>query len=303
MGLWDRRQARWPSDRPADHQVDARRAGRHRGVQADVLRMAQATFTRAGRADAARAVERALASLERRTAKIEDGEVRALRDRRPRAREPARACAAVAGVRVARRVRRQRDLTPTRSVLDSGNFGAMNRWNWLLACALIALAVPASLRAQSPPAPPATPTAAAPDAAALKKLVARLMPVDLTANVDALPANERAALALILRASQDMDPLFRRQVWAGNETLLTQLVQDTTPLGRERWHAFVQNQGPWLRLDDERPFLLGIGDKPAAANFYPADATKADLEKWMKGLPAAERASAGGFFTTIRRAP
>ena len=39
--------------------------------------MARATFTRAGRADAARAVERALACLERRAAKIEDGETHA----------------------------------------------------------------------------------------------------------------------------------------------------------------------------------------------------------------------------------
>jgi len=141
------------------------------------------------------------------------------------------------------------------------------------------------------------------DTAALKRLVARLAPVDLTANVDGLPANEREALALILRAAQIMDPLFRRQVWAGNETLLTELVRDrdVSPLGRERLHAFFQNQGPWLRLDEERPFLPGVGAKPPAANFYPADASKADVEQWMKGLPAADRAAAGGFFTAIRR--
>jgi hypothetical protein len=142
-----------------------------------------------------------------------------------------------------------------------------------------------------------------PDERALKKLTARLAPIDLTADLDRLPANERAALALILRAAQIMDPLFRRQVWAGNETLFTELARDATPPGRERLHAFVQNQGPWLRLDEERPFLAGIGDKPPAANFYPADASKADLETWMKTLPTPTRASAGGFFTTIRRGP
>jgi hypothetical protein len=195
----------------------------------------------------------------------------------------------------------------------------MIRWKWLPFCALTTLAAPdSSLLARPAPAAPAVPAAAsaaapavaptpapAPDAAALKKLAARLAPVDLTANVDALPASERSALALILRAAQIMDPLFRRQVWAGNETLLTSLLQDRSPLGRERIHAFWQNQGPWLRLDEERPFIggAGVGDKPPAANFYPADATKADLEQWMKGLPATEHAAAGGFFTTIRRAP
>jgi Peptidase family M49 len=149
----------------------------------------------------------------------------------------------------------------------------------------------------------------APDLRELKKLVGRLAPVDLTADVDRLPANERAALAQILRAAQMMDPLFLRQVWAGNEALLMELTRDVTapaiatPFGEERLHAMLQNKGPWLRLDEERPFLPGIGEKPAPANFYPADATKADLERWIKDLPAAARAAAGGFFTTIRRGP
>src|SRR4029079_14336201 len=116
-----------------------------------------------------------------------------------------------------------------------------------------------------------------------------------------LPANERAALALILRAAKVMDPLFLRQVWAGNETLLVELARDGTPLGRERLHAFLQNKGPWLRLDEERPFLPGVGEKRAPANFYPPGASKDEIEHWMKGLTPDARAAAGGFFTTIRR--
>ena len=41
--------------------------------------------------------------------------------------------------------------------------------------------------------------------------------------------------------------------------------------------------------------------KPAGANFYPADATKAEVEKWIASLPEAERARATGFFTVVRR--
>ena len=39
------------------------------------------------------------------------------------------------------------------------------------------------------------------------------------------------------------------------------------------------------------------------ANFYPAGATRDEVESWAKGLPEAERASAMGFFTAVRRAP
>ena len=142
-----------------------------------------------------------------------------------------------------------------------------------------------------------------PDAPALRRLSARLVPVELTADVARLPASERAALVPLVRAAQIMDALFLRQVWAGNETLLAQLARDATPLGRERLHAFWQNKGPWLRLDNERPFMPGVGDKPAAGTFYPADATKPDVQAWMKDLPPSTRASASGFFTTIRRGP
>jgi hypothetical protein len=144
---------------------------------------------------------------------------------------------------------------------------------------------------------------ATPDAAELRKLSARLAPVDLTADLGRLPAGERAALADILRAAKIMDALFLRQVWAGNQTLLFDLARDPTPLGRERLHAFMQNKGPWLRLDEERPFIPGVGDKPAAAGFYPPGASKEEIERWMNGLAPEARAAAGGFFTTIRRAP
>jgi hypothetical protein len=167
-----------------------------------------------------------------------------------------------------------------------------------LAVLLAAHAAPA---ADKPPADAAP--APLPDAAALNKLSARLAPVDLTVDIKALPAGEQAALAEIVAAAKIMDALFLRQVWAGNETLLLDLLRDRSPLGAARLHAFLQNKGPWLRLDGDRPFVAGVGPKPPQANFYPAGVTKADVEKWLHALPAPARASAEGFFTTIRHAP
>ena len=140
-----------------------------------------------------------------------------------------------------------------------------------------------------------------PDAAALARLNARLAPVDLRVELGKLPPPERAALARIVQAAAVMDPLFLRQVSAGNEKLEDSLEKDTTPLGRERLHAFRQNKGPWLRLDEDRPFLPGVGEKPAAGNFYPAGATRKDVEAWLNQLPAEQHTAATGFFTTIRK--
>jgi hypothetical protein len=157
-------------------------------------------------------------------------------------------------------------------------------------------AVQAEARTSAAPPP-------VPDAAALKRLAARLAPAELSADVTKLPASERSALIAILRAARLMDGLFMQQVWAGNDALLVALPTDATPLGRERLHALLQNKGPWLRLDGDRPFLPGVGAKPAAGTFYPAEATKGALQAWMQGLPAEARAQAGGFFTVIRRDP
>jgi hypothetical protein len=105
----------------------------------------------------------------------------------------------------------------------------------------------------------------------------------------------------IIEAAKVFDALFLRQVWSGNETMLLDLVQDASPVGRSRLHYFLLNKGPWSRLDHNEPFIPGAPKKPEQGNFYPAGATKAEVEAWITSLPDAERRRATGFFTTIRR--
>lgn len=144
---------------------------------------------------------------------------------------------------------------------------------------------------------------AAPDAAALKKMADRFASVELKVDVSAMPASERAVLAKLVQASRLIDALFMRQVWSGNESLMLDLTRDTSALGRARLNYLVLNKGPWSRLDNDAAFIDGVGEKPAAAAFYPARATKEEVEAWQKALPEAERRAAQGFFTTIRRLP
>jgi hypothetical protein len=142
-----------------------------------------------------------------------------------------------------------------------------------------------------------------PDAAQLRAMAARFAPVEITADVSALPDKERQALGRMIQASRIMDSLFLRQVWAGNESLLLQLLEDDSPLGRARVHYFMINKGPWDRLERDAAFIPGVGSKAPSANFYPAGATRDEVEAWVRGLPEAERVAATGFFTTLRRGP
>ena len=137
----------------------------------------------------------------------------------------------------------------------------------------------------------------------IKTMTARFAPVDLSADVASLPAHERQALARLVDAAKVMDTLFLRQVWSGNETMLLDLLQDTSELGRARLHYFLINKGPWSRLDENAPFIPGAPKKPEQANFYPAGAAKEEVEAWIATLSGAQRAFAIGFFTTIRRNP
>jgi hypothetical protein len=137
----------------------------------------------------------------------------------------------------------------------------------------------------------------------LETKIARFAPTDLSADISALPQNERDALTHIIRAAQVMDALFLEQVWGGNETLLIDLLRDQSALGTARLRYFLINKGPWSRLDHNEPFIPGVPKKPEQANYYPAGATKAEVEKWMAGLNPAQKLQATGFFTTIRRGP
>jgi hypothetical protein len=161
----------------------------------------------------------------------------------------------------------------------------------LLVAVLAGGAVVRGVQAQSP----------WPDAAKLQAMTARFAPVDIGADLSALPAVERQALAKLVQAAYVMDALFLRQVWAGNEALLMDLLNDSSPLGRARQRAFLLDKGPWARLDHNAPFIPGVPAKPEGANFYAAGASKAEIEAWLASLSVAEREAASGFFTTIRR--
>ena len=140
-----------------------------------------------------------------------------------------------------------------------------------------------------------------PDQAKLEQMTARFAPTEITADVAKLSPNDRKVLAKLVEASQIIDGIFLRQAWAGNPSMLLDLAGDTSPEGRARLHYFLINKGPWSRLDHNEPFVLGAPPKPEGANFYPLDATKAEIEAWIKSLPAAEQERAKGFFTVVRR--
>src|SRR2546423_9407368 len=135
----------------------------------------------------------------------------------------------------------------------------------------------------------------------LQEKIKRFAPTVMTANTARLSPNDGRALQKIIAAAKLYDALYLRQIWSGNEALLHKLQADRTPLGRLRLHYFMINKGPWSQLDEQQPFMEGVGPRPPYANFYPADITKDEFNSWLNSLSADDKEKATGYFYTIRR--
>ena len=181
------------------------------------------------------------------------------------------------------------------------------RHRYLLALVVVASSFAVASCGRPTPAPPAAPAAPQQGTDAVpadfQARIARFAPVDIVASLEPLPPQERQVLAKLVEAARITDALFLRQSWAGNEGMLLGLLGDESPVGRARLHYFLINKGPWSRLDGNEVFIAGAPAKPEGANYYPAGATRAEVEAWIAKLPEPDRQRATGFFTTIRRAP
>jgi hypothetical protein len=112
--------------------------------------------------------------------------------------------------------------------------------------------------------------------------------VTLQADLSTLSAKERQMLGLFIDAAEVMDGLFWQQAYGDRAALLGKLTDPAT----RQFAEF--NYGPWDRLDEDQPFVAGIGPKPLGARFYPTDMTKAEFE-------AAELPGKNGLYTVLER--
>ncbi len=135
----------------------------------------------------------------------------------------------------------------------------------------------------------------------LEANIKRFAPAEITADASKLSDGDKKALAKLCEASKILDKIYTRQIWSGNEGIRAKLESDKTPEGALRLKYFNINMNPWSVLDHDAPFIVGVPQRPDAANFYPEDMTKEEFNAWVEKLPEAEKIKATGFFYTIRR--
>ncbi len=105
-----------------------------------------------------------------------------------------------------------------------------------------------------------------------EKLLSKYTTVKLDADLSTLTDKERQMIPLLIEASKIMDELFWKQAYGGKGALMASINDPNIK-------KFVEiNYGPWDRLDGNKPFMEGFGDKPKGANFYPVDMTKEEFD-------------------------
>lgn len=107
----------------------------------------------------------------------------------------------------------------------------------------------------------------------VKERVESYKKVTLNADLSWLSENDKKIVPIIIEAAKIMDELFWMQNYGDRQELLSKISDEY-----EKQFAVI-NYGPWDELNDEKPFVKGFGSKPACANFYPKEMTKADFDK------------------------
>jgi len=113
-------------------------------------------------------------------------------------------------------------------------------------------------------------------------------PVELSADLTHLSANQKSMIAILIDAADIMNGLFWQQAWGDKATILAKTKNPDVK-------KFIElNYGPWDRLAANKSFIKGVTNKPQGANIYPADMTKQELENSV----LADKA---GLYSMIRR--
>ncbi len=108
----------------------------------------------------------------------------------------------------------------------------------------------------------------------IKKKADEFVPFKLSTDLSVLTQKEKQMLPLLLEAAKLMDEIYWIEAYGNKEELCSKEWNEYT-------RKFIQiNYGPWERLNANKSFLDTFNDKPAGANFYPADMAKEEFEAW-----------------------
>ncbi|MCX7954268.1 MAG: hypothetical protein N3A01_03650 [Bacteroidales bacterium] len=99
----------------------------------------------------------------------------------------------------------------------------------------------------------------------IKDRINEYVTITLKPDISNLSANEKKMLSYLIDAANVIDEIFWLQSYGNKDTLFNKLKTEEEKLLCEI------NYGPWDRLNNNEPFIEGVGKKPIGAGFFPPD--------------------------------
>jgi hypothetical protein len=122
----------------------------------------------------------------------------------------------------------------------------------------------------------------------MKEKIAQYAVFELKSDLSGLSENQKKIIALLIEASKLMDEVYWMETYGDKNELFSRINDSLVK-------RYVEiNYGPWDRLDENKPFVEGVGPKPKGANFYPKDMTKEEFEN-------ADLPDKASLYTLVRR--
>jgi len=126
--------------------------------------------------------------------------------------------------------------------------------------------------------------------------LSKLARIEMTTDTSYLTEEEREVVNLLIKASDLMSEIYKRQTTPNYDQLRAQIVATNDPKLLERFDAFF---GPWDPMNDGEPFFGGKA-KPPGAGFYPGDLTKEEFDKYLATHPG-EASKLTDPYTVVKR--
>ncbi len=133
----------------------------------------------------------------------------------------------------------------------------------------------------------------------LKEKIAQFAPVNIKYDTTRLDQNQKIVMQKLYEVTKIIDSIYLGQVYEKNEEIKARLEKSDSKEDKLKLAYFDIMFGPFDRLDHDKPFI-GSEEKPLGANFYPADMSKEEFNKWIKEHPEDEKDFTSSF-TVIRR--
>lgn len=98
-------------------------------------------------------------------------------------------------------------------------------------------------------------------------------PFRLTTDLSSFSEQQKKMLSLLIDAADIMNNLFWEQANGATKAEVMRGIKNA-----DLQHFITVNYGPWDRLDGDHPVIVGVGEKPLGAGFYPVDMTKDEFK-------------------------